>query len=130
LSTKLEKRNSIIRSIYFEYGDRRNIKYISVRKVFYEEKKCGPRVCLYKTESLIHHYSPGFGGSAPSGFSTENAYFYFKKVDEFDLIRRKEFAEQFSEYFSGCPSLKDRMQKGEVTHKDYSEIMRAYNWCK
>jgi glycyl-tRNA synthetase alpha subunit len=80
---------------------------------------------------LTHHYWPGFGGSAPSGFSTENEYFYFKKVDEFEFhwIRRIKFAELFSEYFSDCQSQKEKILKEELTHKDYEEIMKAYNSC-
>jgi hypothetical protein len=114
----------------FEYGFRFNRRFISDSKVFYEEEKCGPKVCLYRTESLTHHTSPGFGGSAPMGYSTENENYYFKKIDEFEFhwIRRKKFAELFSEYFSDCQSLKDKILREELAHKDYETVMNEYNY--
>ena len=111
----------------FEYGFGYTKKFFSNSSNFFQKVKTGKKVSLYKIETLERW---GTLGSSSPGFTSQGEYIYFKKNNQYEFknIRKKNFVKEFSEYFSDCQLLKDKILREELTHKDYKAIMKEYNF--
>jgi hypothetical protein len=115
-----------------EYGFFRS-KFVSDKKQFYEIVNEGTRISSYKV--LTYSFVPiaGQNGISAGGSSNETKSYYLKKSNEskFQLVSKKKFKEDLTNYFSECELLKLKIQNGELADKDLEKIVYIYNWeCK
>ena len=101
-------------------------KYVSDGKSFYQILQKGKRVTLYKREVMNHICTPG------GHHSSVAEYFFVKRPDEseFKEVKKRKFKQEFINYFEDCDEIVRKIQNGEYTHKDITEIVTKYNRCK
>jgi hypothetical protein len=105
-------------------------RMLSNGKQFFELIRQGKKINLYKNTKIISHgFDPKMGG----GVLREVECYYFKKKDEEELIYitgRQKFRNTFSEYFSDCPELKNKILDKSLKSKNWMEIFEIYENCK
>lgn len=105
--------------------------YISDGESFYKIISTGDKVNLYF--KLTQRASSSYGGDGGTTYMTtskENFYTCKTIETEIKLVRKKNFIEEFSNYFSDCEKLKVKIISKKVTHKDIKSIVDEYNNCK
>lgn len=107
-------------------------EFVSDNSSFYEVVSKGRKVSLYKNLSVSSWSSPGAPGMAPVTYSSTIEDLYVKRDNEttFKLVRKKNFAVEFSEYFKDCEEIVNKIIAKEYTHKDIERIVSKYNHCK
>ena len=107
-------------------------KLVSNNLSFYEVVNKGKKVSLYKKSYVTSWSAPGAPGMGSMTYSSSNENFYVKRDNEaiFKLVRKKNFVEEFSEYFKDCEEIMNKILSKEYTHKDIKRIVSKYNYCK
>jgi hypothetical protein len=116
-----------------EYRIRFSKKFFSNNHYFFERVSKGERVSLYKKKSANSWSVPGAPGMGSTTYSNSQEELFIKKVGEpeYKYVRKKNFDNEFSAYFSDCNTLKNKIQHEELTHKDIKKILNEYNYrCK
>lgn len=107
--------------------------YISDGESFYKVIRTGRKVNLYyKVTKSTHTSFGGPGGATTTSYNYESENYYVRKPSETNLklVRKKSFANEFSDYFSNCEKLKAKIVSKQLTHKDIESIVNEYNYCK
>ena len=109
-----------------------NHSFISNGSSFLENVQHGRRLSLYKNATVTSWSAGGAPGMAPMTHTNVKENFYVKRSNEsvFKEVRKKNFKQDFSNYFKDCEEVSNKILNEEYNHKDISEIVRKYNYCK
>ncbi|MDN4165582.1 hypothetical protein QWY31_08720 [Cytophagales bacterium LB-30] len=107
-------------------------KFVSDGKSFYQIVQKGSRVTLYKCNKVTNRSAPGAPGMGSMHYRSVEEQFFVKRPEEneFKQVRKRKFKLEFAAYFEDCDELVRKIQTGEYTHKDITEIVRKYNRCE
>lgn len=107
-------------------------RYVSDSSSFYEILSKTKKIGIYRKLTSTFYTTPSpFGTFEAINSSTlENLYIKRDSESTFKLVRRRNFIEDFSEYFKDCPEIVEKITTKEYTHKDIKKIVSLYNRCK
>ena len=104
-------------------------QYESNRHKFLKVITISNGIGLYKLATNNSWAAPGpYGGSMVYGGSSVSYYVKRSTEEEYLAVRRRKFIETFTDYFSDCSELQEKISSQAFTHKHAEEMVEFYQY--